>query len=49
MFPTRMSYPTNTIGTNPHNAAAAIACQGWKENNMREHMWYSLVASGASK
>lgn len=40
-FPTRFSYPTNTIGTNPTNAYAAIARQGWKENNMREHMWYS--------
>lgn len=48
-FPTRMAYPTNTIGTNPHNAAAAITRQGWKENNMREHMWYSLAASGAAK
>lgn len=48
-FPTRMGYPTNTIGTNPHNAADAIARQGWKENNMREHMWYSLAASGADK
>lgn len=48
-FPTRMGYPTNTIGTNPTNANAAIQRQGWKENNMREHMWYSLTASGASK
>lgn len=48
-FPTRMGYPTNTIGTNPNNANEAIQRQGWKENNMREHMWYSLTASGASK
>lgn len=48
-FPTRMAYPTNTIGTNPTHAAEAIARQGWKENNMREFMWYSQQASGAKK
>lgn len=48
-FPTRMAYPTNTVGTNPINANEAISRQGWKENNMREHMWYSKAASEASK
>lgn len=48
-FPTRMAYPINTIGTNPTNAAEAIARQGWKENNMREFMWYSWQASNTPK
>ena len=48
-FPTRFSYPTNTIGTNPDNANAAIKRQGWSENNMRQPLWYSRQAIESGK
>lgn len=49
-FPTRFAYPTTTLGTNPVHSREAITRQGWKENNMRESMWYSIkAAKGVNK
>lgn len=44
-FPTRFAYPITTVGTNPVHYREALEHQGWKENNMRESMWYSIKAA----